>query len=205
MPQLDSDSFTYSDGALQTVSGGKWTKLTNFATMNVASNQLQSSTTGDCASVITTWAGSTTDHYSQAVVATAANSSGVTVRSDAVQACYLLSCQPSGSLWEIYEVVSNAVQNLLNSVSQVTSAGDVIYLEAKTEGGSGVRLISKRNGNIVNNVFDATPAFASGKPGIMCFNSTQRLDTWAAGDFAGGADDLSVGSIGEPVVGGSTF
>lgn len=174
MPQLDSDTFTYSNGNLATVSSAKWTKLSGFNDLVVASNQVTGS--GDAGSVITSWSGSTADHYSQVLVATNADDGGPTVRSSATNTFYLLDIN-SGTSWHVYR--APAFTDLGNATATAAN-GDTAYFEMQ-----GTTIISKLNGVTVNNITGES-TIASGKPGIWISGGSLLLDTWVAGDFAAG-------------------
>jgi hypothetical protein len=178
MPQLDSDSFTYSNGLLATVSGGKWTKLSGFIDLSVSSNQLKGGTNNqDHAAVITSWSGSTTNHYSQAVIATMNNDGGPTIRANAASTFYL--CDTATSGFTIYKCVTGTFTSLTAN-SPTISAGDTIYFEAQ-----GNTLTVKQNGTTRITFGDSS--IASGKPGMHTFDNLLVWDNWAAGDFSAGA------------------
>lgn len=177
MPELDTDTFTYADGALDTVSGGKWTQLSGFNDILVASNAL-SGGAGDKVDVITSWSGSGTSHYSQCVqVAVDTFMPTVTVYSDAVSTFYLLETVGTPT-WDVYKCVGGSFTSL-NSVAQAQTNGDTVYME--NQAGT---IVTKRNGGAAVNNF-ADGAIASGKPGLFVGGGGSAvLDNWAAGDFA---------------------
>lgn len=180
MPQLDSDAFTYSNGALATVSSAKWTKASLFADLNVTSNQLQGAGAGnDKVGVIATWGGSTTDQYSQVVVSGSSLAfAGPTVHSDGTGTFYLLELNVDGTHCQVTKCVAGTYTTLQQFVAQAV-AGDIAYLE--WVGGT---LNAKINGVSIGTKADS--AIASGKPGIRIFDSGSSVivDDWAAGDFS---------------------
>lgn len=182
MPQLDSDAFTYSDGNLATVSGGKWTQLSSFADVQVASNKVQSVPGVDAAAEITSWAGSATDHYSQVVVSGTIEFSGPTVRSNGVGSFYLVDPRANGDLVLYYVNAGSFNQIDVTNVGSIV-AGDVVYLEAQ-----GTTLVAKVNG--VTKITKTDASLATGKPGIRCYSTNPQLDSWAAGDFGAGASGI---------------
>lgn len=178
MPQLDSDSFTYSNGALASVSSGKWTKLSGAGTdFTVASNQIKGTAGFESADVITSWAGSGSDHYSQLAVVTVANDGGPSIRSDATYTFYFLDVTTSAAT-NVYKVVGGSF-TAINNTSITWANGDTAYLEMQ-----GNTIISKQNGTTRHNFTDSS--IASGKPGFWCDAASILFDDWAAGDFSAG-------------------
>lgn len=183
MPQLDSDSFTYSNGGLAAVSGGKWTDLSIGGAIPVVSNQL-SGPTSECAAVITSWSGSTTLQYSE-IVWTSGSFGGPTIFSSATNTFYLLDITPGGC--QIYKVVGGAFTSL--GSGGIPTAGHLYRLSMSVAG----TLVATDNGSTIITVTGET-SITSGKPGIRDWSTV--LDSWAAGDFsvAGSADGVA-GSI----------
>lgn len=179
MAQLDSDTFTYADGALATVSSGKWTHLSFGTALNVVSERVKNTAGNEGAAVISTWAGSTTEQWSQVTVrgsGAGADFHGPTVLSDVEGTFYFLDVRVGGAALHIYKVVGGSFTDL-KSESVVLADGDTVRLEYE----SGV-LTGKING--VTAITVANTDIASGKPGIRCWAQALALDNWAAGDFS---------------------
>lgn len=180
MPQLDSDTFTYSDGNLATVSSGKWTKLSGMADCVVVSNAIRG-TGADSVDVITSWSGSTGDQWSQAtLVTTNGDDGGPTVRSDATSTFYgVHSAGATG--WGIYRVLTGGFTRIAGYSGSADNS-DVAYLEIQS-----TTLIMKEGGSGGTTVLTITDSnIASGKPGMWMFSTGSRYDLWSAGDFSGG-------------------
>lgn len=195
MPQFDSDAFTYADGNLATVSSAKWTKMSSLADMVVSTNKVRG-TGADSASVITSWSGSTTDHYAQVAVSTiSSDAGGPTVRGDAVNNMYLGHLGTSSAI-EVYSDVVGTFTRIIASASNCAN-GDTFYLEIQ-----GTNLVVKKNGVQTDTVSNS--ALASGKPGVYGFDTTHRLDDWAAGDFSPVGPVITVQPTPQTVIAGST-
>lgn len=183
MPQLDSDTFTYSNGNLATVSSAKWTALSGFLDGVVASNEVIGSGSSDNADVITSWSGGN-DHYSEVTFHAAGTfpsfPSGPTVRSNAVDAAYLLAVV-NGSI-SVYKMPAFTV--LAGPTVVTTADGDVWRIEAT--GGATTTLKVYRNGvQQGSNITDSSSALTTGKPGIFANGATcTPLTAWAAGNFS---------------------
>lgn len=174
MPQLDSDAFTYSNGNLATVSSAKWTKLSSFSDLQVASNQCKGNAGGDAADVIASWGGSITDQYSQITIATNAADGGPSVRSNGTDTFYFADAGNAGSV-HIYRTPSFTD---LGNGAVTWANGDVCYLEMQ-----GTTLVCKQNGTTVATILGES-TIASGKPGIFISGTSLIVDNWAAGDFS---------------------
>src|SRR5436190_9493647 len=106
MPTLDSDSFTYSNGNLATVSSAKWTKLSLTPDCVVTSNAITGTASNDCAAVITSWSGSTSNQWAQATLVTrTGDDGGPTVLSNATGTYYNVG---AGSAWNLYKVIAGS-------------------------------------------------------------------------------------------------
>lgn len=175
MAQLDSDVFTYSNGNLATVSSAKWTKLSGFADLVVASNQVRGANV-DCIAVITTWPGSTTDQYAQMVLSTVSgDSGGPAIRCSAVDDGYIVS-HIGGTSFRVFKVVNGVFTNI--GTGGTPANGDLAYIELQ-----GTTLILKQNG-VTRITLPSESSIASGQPGAFSFDAIGLLDSWAAGDFA---------------------
>lgn len=179
MAVIDTDSFTYANGNLATVSAGKWTQMAAWTDVVVATNRCRGNPGVVHGSVITTWGGDTTNQYSQVTAATAGDELWLIVKFSGTDTYYMLKA-PSGGNFEVWKIVSGGF-TLLDSVAQTVANGDIIYFEYNAGA-----LTSKKNGTIVNGPV-ANTDLAAGKSGIGCYNSTVRFDDWVGGDFSGGS------------------
>ena len=181
MPQLDSDSFTYSDGALATVSSGKWAADSNLGDLDVSSGAVRSFTTNRAAR-IASWTGSTADHYAQCTLVTPDTNygAGPIIRSDGAGTFYQVGINAiNGSTSALYRWAAGT-QIELQQFSMTVANGDTIYLEAQ-----GTTLVVKQNGT-VRTTLAGEATIASGRPGLSGYTNWS-LDNWAAGDFGGAA------------------
>lgn len=175
MPQLDSDAFTYSNGNLATVSSAKWTKDTAFADPVVTSNQLNAAFDTDAAARISSWSGSTADHYSEAVLATdGGDNGGPCVRSDGAGTFYCVGTI-AGAI-RIFEVTAGSFASIAGPTGAYAE-GDTIRISAV-----GTTITVYANGVQQAQVTDGT--ITTGRPGMTPFSNAGKWDNWAAGDFA---------------------
>ena len=186
MPELDTDTFAYSAGALETTSSGKWTKLSGLAALTTtgASGEVHGAASQNSAEVITNWTGSTTNQYSETVVSSASADGGPTVLSDATSTFYLLDIQ-SASVGKIYKCVSGTFTEIASGNPGGFNDGDTFRLDIQ----SGV-LHGYRNGAAAF-ITIADSSIASGKPGIHMFDNSMLITSWAAGDFGAAPVDIS--------------
>lgn len=179
MPQLDSDSFTYSDGALATVSGGKWSNLSGKGNLTVGGNLIDNPGGVESAAVITTWSGSTTAQYSQ-VTYIGAGEGGPSILSNDSDDFICVDFVPGDAAY-VFECVNGTLNALGDplTLGDTIDTGDVFYIEIQ-----GTTITVKQNG-VTLGTRTASGTITSGKPGI--FNYAGQFDNWAAGDFGGGA------------------
>lgn len=190
MPQLDSDAFTYADGALATVSAAKWTdagtgQVSGGSDNRVVSNAIQGLAVAnvDRLSVITAWTGSTTDQYS-AITLTNTGSAvafcGPCIHMNALGTFYVFEMNCSGTDSRFSKCVTGAYGVISQFALQFTT-GDICLLQWV----SGTLTVFK---NGVNSGSVADSSIASGKPGIRTWNNdagvTPKFDSWTAGDFS---------------------
>lgn len=190
MPQLDSDSFTYSNGNLATVSSAKWTKTTDYADMVVDTNAIKG-VGDDCSGIITSWSGSTTNQYSQVtVVIRIGDDGGPAVRMNDEGDGYHLHVGGAGNS-ALYKRTNNAFAQIAAAIYGVAN-GDIVYIEMQ---GNVITCHLNADNTYIVYTDNDTP-IASGKPGVRGYSATTRLDSWLAGDF--GSPATAVG----PLVGG---
>ena len=188
--QLVYDPFTYSDGALATVSGGLWTDCSGFAAIQVASVGVSSYAVGpgtNAAAVLTTWAGSATDQYAQHNYHGAEG--GLTLRSDNADNFIFVSFQPGGGVY-IFEVIGGTLNQLGATLPLATEMvyPDRLYAEIQ-----GTTILAKQN-EIILGTREATGAIGAGKPGFFLVGSA-ACDDWEAGDFQAPSPLLDVGLV----------
>jgi hypothetical protein len=170
--QLDSDTFTYSDGELATVSGGKWTRCTISANdVHVASNQIHDNST-EHATVITSWAGSLTQQWSE-VLFISGNFGGPTIFNDGASTFYLAELQDGVPL-VLYWVQSGSFTNIANGGT--TTPGHTYRIRVETPG---TIIVSDNGADIIT---QAHSSITSGKPGLRSWANI--MDNWKAGDFS---------------------
>jgi hypothetical protein len=175
MPALDNDAFTYADGVLETVSAAKFTKLSTHNSLTVSSNAV-TGTGADAMAVVTSWAGSTTAQYSEAVAgALDANGIGVMIFMDAVNTGYLYEIGDADSVF--YKHVGGVITQLGSpATAGVPAHAYRCYMQ--TPG----TLVGSDNG-VDKITLPGETSIVSGKPGLFVYGGTPRLDTWVAGDF----------------------
>jgi hypothetical protein len=169
-----SDSFTYSNGKLSTVSSGAWADASGTFFVQVASNAATfDASAGDC---LAYWASDVfgNDQSSQAVI-TGTAYPGLAVRVTGSGNGYL-TYNNSGTL-AIEKMVGGARTNLAN---WTFTSGHTEFFSAV-----GTTLQVKDNGVSVGTTTDAT--FGSGSAGLFMYNGgSGTADNWV-GDNVGGA------------------
>lgn len=191
MTQLVSDSFTYSDGALDTVSGGVWEMHTSGGGIVVVSNEVREGTNFSLGRFTTT-APPSSDYYSEVKLTTAlANvtdeGSGPAVRVTSAAGIitgYFAQCNSVET--RLYQVVTNTFLQV-GTDGVACALGDVVRIEVSGTGAT-VSLVVKRNGTAIITAGDSSGSriTATNSYGIWCsLGSVQgQLDNFAGGDFA---------------------
>lgn len=177
MPQLDSDTFPYSDGNLATVSGGKWAKLSAFADLKVVSGGVRGIASTDCQGQIAVWTGSLIDQYAQCTWTNFGHPQycGPMICSNGVDSFYVFDARANDH--HIFKVTPGPTYtDLASSPALGLASGDTLYIE-RVAG----RITCKVNGVTAVSVIDST---LTGKPGLRTFEDGVALDNWVAGDFA---------------------
>jgi len=174
-----TDSFSYSDGALPTVSGGLWTGV--LGTINAASNVIKGNTTGDNVVRRTDGHSYTDDQDCQIVASvipvTGDDDGGPCVRCQSGSSSfYLCDFSVVGGKWHIGYYYCNAgTFNLLGVGfdTTITAAnGDVLKLRI-----AGTTLTASINGTDQSTRTDSN--LTTGVPGIHISNNTNiRWDNW---------------------------
>lgn len=177
MPQLDSDAFTYSNGNLETVSGGKWTKFSGIGgSIPVTSNKVGPGGSAEALAVISSWAGSLTAQYSE-VDWVSGDYSGVGIFGDGNASCYLLVI--ATTITYIYKVVAGSFTQINPVTGPAPVSGHTYRLSMSVAG----ELVATDNGSTIMSV-SSELSLTSGKPCMRSYNGI--LDNWAAGDFSAG-------------------
>jgi len=207
MGQLDSDTFPYAAGALETVSSGKWTRTSDSGFTGIDCDGAGSVTghgNNDAVYIPTSWSGSTSDHYSEIKLGTLQNDGGPCVRvtDGTTTTMYLADLDPATAFpttnYTIFmknSATFTAVSGGSGSINTFT-VGDVFRLEIQ-----GTTLTLKQNGTVVKTCTDST--LATGKPGMHTDSTAIKYTDWAAGDFAGGAA-INI-TLSEPTVTGGVI
>jgi hypothetical protein len=183
-----TDTFsTYSNGALPTVSGGVYSKPTDWPNPIAISSHLAAGTaSGDNACYLTSWAGSTTFQWAEVTISTADDFVGPTLYNSTVGDFFYLDCLPDLLRMDLYRVTSNQVfsQLLTSPSTPAFGAGDVCRLEIDTNTAGSIALTAYLNGTAVVFLTVGAGTLTSGKPGLRIWNTTTRLSQFRAGDFA---------------------
>jgi hypothetical protein len=171
-----SDSFSYSDGYLVTVSSGLWSDVTG-------NSYVRSHLVGGRYDVVgrARWTDSFNNNQYSEITFGNTRPAGPMVRcANSVDTGYYVLAYPAGGWLRLYKVISGS-QTLLGSdpcfVSM--SAGDVVRLEA-----SGTTITVKVNGTVAESVTDSD--IASGYAGLFTYDSTTGISLWSGGNLAGG-------------------
>lgn len=207
--QVASDSFTYADGTLSSVSAN-WADLNPFtgtaAVVSGAVNHAFASPTP------TRWIGAgswTADQYAKIAITAgfgnlAGQKSGVIVRASAdvdgardYYAAYVEE-DGGGGLWTNIEKTVNGVVTSLSRVSgDGWAAGDTIELEAE-----GTTLRVFRNGVLLRSVTDSSIAGATtDRAGVIGQDDFFRSDNWEGGNITADAS-LTAGAESAYLAGG---
>lgn len=182
-----SDNFTYSNGALPTVSSGAWETITSSTALQVESNTVHASPIAEFQSA--RWASGTwaSDGYSQATKLDSGGAFvGVCVRMSSTGGgagyCFIVYDVSTGNtgIWEL----EGGSFNQLEVGYTVPDDGSVIKIEA-----SGSTLTAYDDGVALGDVSDGTTT--SGNPGIVLRDQAGinegALDAWSAADAGGAA------------------
>ncbi len=191
---VKSDAFTYSNGALATVSSGDWTSINSgSATLNCSGNKAVSAHVNYA---IGRWEGGSTgagtwtaDQYAKAAITRSANSgnrAGVIVRCSAdtnanrdYYAAYVMENAGSADTF-IIKTVNGTNTTLSNVSGDGWADGDTIEIEAE---GTTIRVF--RNGVELRNVTDSSISGAStDRAGILIYGTAMAVDDWEGGTIS---------------------
>lgn len=184
MPQLDSDNFAYSDGALATVSSGKWSDA--IGAVAVLSGQIHNGG-NENAAFITSWPGSLIAQYSEVKFVSGAYG-GPTIFNNGTGSFYIAELEQGNAVY-LVKVTAGSFASLANGGT--TTAGHTYRIRVETIG----TIVISDNGTDIITFADST--FTTGKPGLRCWSN--YLDDWAAGDFSAG--DVTVNPTGVSATG----
>ena len=183
-----TDSFTYSNGDLATVSSGKWVNAQGA--FDVASNQVKGTAAGSCRVYYSTGTVSfSADHVSEAQKISASSYYGALCRmsgsggSDTGYHWWIAD----GVVSKIYKCVAGAFTELSN-LGYYPPDGDYFSLEASGSGASGVVARSDSTSPATTSRGTASAAdIGSGQPGLLANGATELLDNWRGDDLGGAA------------------
>uniref|UniRef100_A0A6M3JVW3 Uncharacterized protein n=1 Tax=viral metagenome TaxID=1070528 RepID=A0A6M3JVW3_9ZZZZ len=170
-----TDSFTYSDGALQTVSGGAWALLAGRDALTVTSGALSANIYGE-----NYWALDTpnNDQYSQITVATF-DTCGPCVRMSTTAVTMYYFRPANATTASIRKAIDNTWSTVGSDYSGTFASGDIYKLSI-----SGTTLTPSQNGTPLEVRTDSS--IASGMLGIRGNGTTFRMDNWEGGNVAAG-------------------
>jgi hypothetical protein len=184
--------------------GTNWTVFTGVAPWSIVGNAVAPALASNCAEY---WepTGFTTNQYSQATITAISGNPGGDVGVGLLVRCavgatttYLCAVQTGTTV--LGKVVATTYTQIATTTATGFAVSDLVRLEVE-----GTTLRCKKNGGTVLTQTDSSISTET-RVGI-CYKPTLTdadLDDWEGGDLVA-AGGLSVGSIGEPVVGGSTF
>lgn len=183
---MASDAFAYSDGNLQTVSGGVWTNI--LSGLQVVSGAADAVSFGNQGVAFFGGAASSGDQYSETTykAGTTVYSCGCGVRltSTGGGTGYFVVAGVSGGTDANAYQIDAGVANLLSphiSMGVAPVAGDVFRVEI-----SGVTLSIYING-VLKGTKNVGSTYSTGQPGIMStFNGGyDQHESWSGGDLGG--------------------
>lgn len=188
-----SDSFTYSDGQLSTVSSGVW--VNRNASIDVVSGQYyenSGSVSNGWSEVNTTTADFTDDHEAQIVASTlnTFDALGPVVRSSA-SGCYCISVDGTAGSTRRVCRMDGTTKVVVGSVNITPVNGDTLKLRVV-----GSTITAYVNGSLVDTITDST--YTTGQPGIF-YNrggtGLSRGDTFSASDITSGPSIIRPATI----------
>lgn len=184
-----SDSFTYSDGVLDTVSSSAWTARSG--SMDVISNQFRegSGVSNSYSEVSTGTANFADDHEAEVTVHAlgTADFVGPAVRVSA-SGCYCIRADGANSTGRRIHRMDGTTRTQIGTVNIVPTNGDTLKLRAV-----GSTITAYVNGSQVDSVTDST--YTTGQPGIYYDRQNagvSRGDNFSAADIASGLTITSV-------------
>jgi pectate lyase len=174
-----TDSFTYSDGVLNTVSSGAWVNRANNWHQVTSGQVAPRDPSGT--DVMSTWETNTfgDDQYSQAVAIARNNFPGVVCRwtsGTGTGNWYRLSWA-SATTVQLAKFTNGSFGAITTATVPSFTSGDVIRLECE-----GTNLRGYVNSTEYINTTDSS--FTTGKVGIFGYHHGDILDTWEGGDLA---------------------
>lgn len=192
-----TDSFTYSDGALETVSSSAWKSLNpSFATISVATNKL------DCAHAtegVARWQGGswTADQYAVLVISSLSGASGevgVIARAssdvDGARDYYSVYVDATDTSTNIAVTVNGSRTVLSTVTGDGWVDGNTVEIECE-----GTTIRAFRNGTLLRSVTDSTIAGGTtDRAGVTVKGTSLRGDDWEGGTLgAAPSSDVLMG------------